>query len=105
MIIVLQLKEATEFLIDETFGVPGVGTVVAGTVKRGAITQGASLLLGPDLGDGSFKPTAIKSVHYKRLQVHKVCIDLLRVTFISQQNTLEEQFPGLALGGIYIANK
>ena len=68
-----QAREPTTFIIDETFGVPGVGTVVAGTLKGGVITTGASLLLGPDLADGSFKPTAIKSIAYKRLAVNKVC--------------------------------
>ena len=29
--------EPVEFIIDETFGVPGVGTVVAGTIKRGVL--------------------------------------------------------------------
>ena len=67
-----QAREPTTFIIDETFGVPGVGTVVAGTLKGGVITTGASLLLGPDLADGSFKPTAIKSIAYKRLPVNKV---------------------------------
>ncbi|KAK9810446.1 hypothetical protein WJX72_010850 [[Myrmecia] bisecta] len=61
-----------EFIIDETFGVPGVGVVVAGTVKSGVIHTNATLLLGPDVGDGSFKATAIKSIHYKRLPVTKV---------------------------------
>lgn len=65
--------ETAEFIIDETFGVPGVGTVVAGTVKKGVITASSPLLLGPHIGDGSFKPTAIKSIHYKRLPVTKVC--------------------------------
>ena len=64
--------EAAEFIIDETFGVPGVGTVVAGTVKRGVINTNASLLMGPDIGDGTFKQTAIKSIHYKRLPVTQV---------------------------------
>lgn len=61
-----------EFVIDETFSVPGVGTVVAGTVKRGFITGGAQLLLGPDIGDGTFKPCQVKSIHYKRLPVGRV---------------------------------
>ena len=30
-------------------------------------------MLGPDIGDGSFKATAIKSIHYKRLPVQRVC--------------------------------
>jgi GTPase len=61
-----------EFLVDETFGVPGVGTVVAGTLKKGVITTNANLMLGPDVGDGSFKLTSVKSIHYKRLPVTKV---------------------------------
>lgn len=64
--------QPAQFIIDETFGVPGVGTVVAGTVKHGVITTGGLLMLGPDPADGSFKLTAIKSIHYKRLPVHKV---------------------------------
>jgi hypothetical protein len=43
-------SQFVEFIIDETFGVPGVGTVVAGTVKRGVITINTTLLLGPDVG-------------------------------------------------------
>jgi len=61
-----------EFVIDETFGVPGVGTVVAGTVKRGVITTNTPFLLGPDIGDGSFNVCYIKSIHYKRLAVSRV---------------------------------
>lgn len=65
-------QEAAEFVIDETFGVPGVGTVVAGTLKRGIIRTNSNLLLGPDVGDGSFRATAVKSVHYKRMPVNQV---------------------------------
>eukprot|EP00775_Hariotina_reticulata_P007899 gene7899-8095_t len=65
-------SQAAEFIIDETFGVPGVGTVVAGTVKRGVISPTTPLLLGPDIGDGSFKAASIKSIHYKRLPVGQV---------------------------------
>ena len=68
-----KVNEHAEFIIDETFGVPGVGTVIAGTVKRGVITTNATLMLGPDVGDGTFKPTAIKSIQYKRLPVTRVC--------------------------------
>ena len=67
-----KVKEHAEFIIDETFGVPGVGTVIAGTVKQGVITTNANLMLGPDVGDGTFKPTAIKSIQYKRLPVTRV---------------------------------
>ena len=67
-----KVKDYAEFIIDETFGVPGVGTVIAGTVKKGVITTNANLMLGPDVGDGTFKPTAIKSIQYKRLPVGRV---------------------------------
>lgn len=57
------------FLIDEVFSVPGVGTVVAGTCKAGVFNDATKLLLGPDPGDGTFKPASIKSVHYKSVAV------------------------------------
>ena len=47
-------------------------TRFAGTVKHGVIVTGSALMLGPDIGDGSFKATAIKSIHYKRLPVQRV---------------------------------
>lgn len=51
----------------------GVGTVVAGTLKAGTILPNSSLLLGPDVGNGKFNQVGIKSIHYKRLPVNKVC--------------------------------
>jgi len=49
-----------------------VGTVVAGTLKRGVLNVNTPLVLGPDIGDGSFKAAAVKSIHYKRLPVTQV---------------------------------
>lgn len=65
-------QQLTEFVIDETFVVPGVGTVVAGTVKSGVIRCNSNLLLGPDVTDAGFKPTSVKGIHYKRLAVNEV---------------------------------
>ena len=64
-------KELPEFLIDDTFSVPGVGTVVSGTVLNGIIYSGRSMLLGPDLL-GKFELAQIKSIHRKRMLVHNV---------------------------------
>ena len=64
--------EPTEFIIDETFSVPGVGTVVAGTVKRGVLNISTPVLIGPDIGDGTFGRVVLKSIHYKRLAVTEV---------------------------------
>lgn len=65
-------KESVEFIIDEIFGVPGVGTIVAGTLKKGVIKNNSTLLMGPDMMDAEFKPISIKSIHYKRRNVSQV---------------------------------
>lgn len=60
-----------EFQIDETYSVPGVGTVVSGTCLQGVIHQSDTLLLGPtSLGD--FVPVAIRGIQRKRLPVQEV---------------------------------
>ncbi|XP_047144410.1 GTP-binding protein 1 isoform X1 [Hydra vulgaris] len=59
------------FQIDDTYSVPGVGTVVSGTTLQGIIQINDTLLLGPD-GVGAFQPVPIKSIHRKRLPVKEV---------------------------------
>ena len=61
----------TEFAIDETFVVPGVGTVVAGTTTCGAVSTGQILHMGPD-SRGKYVKVQVKSVHYKRTPVQRV---------------------------------
>lgn len=65
------MDKPAEFAIDETFVVPGVGTVVAGTTTAGAVSLGQVLNLGPD-GRGNFIKAQVKSVHYKRTPVKRV---------------------------------
>ena len=55
-------------LIDDTFSVPGVGTVVSGTVLGGTVDANSTMLLGPD-GNGHFAPVQVKSVHSMRVPV------------------------------------
>jgi GTPase len=57
-----------EVLIDQTYFVTGVGTVVGGTVMSGTIQGEQKMLLGPD-GNGQFIPVQVKSVHSKRVPV------------------------------------
>ncbi|XP_044732832.1 GTP-binding protein 1 [Chrysoperla carnea] len=64
-------EEPSEFQIDDTYSVPGVGTVVSGTVLRGVIKLNDSLLLGPD-PLGHFQPIAVRSIHRKRMSVRQV---------------------------------
>jgi len=64
-------NEPAEFQIDDTYSVPGVGTVVSGTTLRGTIKINDTLLLGPD-PLGHFAPIAVKSIHRKRMPVSEV---------------------------------
>jgi len=64
-------KKPTEFHIDSTFSVPGVGTVVSGTLVAGNITVNQTLMLGPD-EFGAFNPAVVKSIQTKRLPVRSV---------------------------------
>lgn len=60
---------AFEFLVNDTFSVPHVGTVVSGVVKSGVIHAGDSVIVGPD-SLGQFTTTVIKSIERKRIQVN-----------------------------------
>lgn len=63
--------EPAEFQIDETFSVPGVGTVVSGTTAAGTIRNGDTLLLGPNYG-GEFVPVQVKGIHRRRMPTDEV---------------------------------
>ncbi|KAK3602396.1 hypothetical protein CHS0354_030117 [Potamilus streckersoni] len=65
------LDKPAEFQIDDTFSVPGVGTVVSGTLLQGIIRLNDTLLLGPS-PMGHFHPMVIKSIHRKRMPVKEV---------------------------------
>eukprot|EP00736_Rhodelphis_marinus_P002398 Rmarinus@m.12992 len=60
-----------KFQIDETFNVPGVGTVVSGLCVSGTIVAGTKLLFGPD-SFGNFEATVVKSIHNKRVPLRRV---------------------------------
>lgn len=57
--------------IDELFLVPGIGTIVAATIKQGVYSLGSPLRLGPDV-NGAFRDVKVKSMHYKRVFVNTV---------------------------------
>ncbi|CAI9739515.1 GTP-binding protein 1-like [Octopus vulgaris] len=65
------VTQPAEFQIDDTFSVPGVGTVVSGTLLRGLIKLNDTILLGPD-SLGQFQSIVIKSIHRKRMPVKEV---------------------------------
>lgn len=59
------------FDVDDTFAVPGIGTVVSGSVIRGTVRRDDIVLLGPDTS-GEFVPVQIRSIHRHRLAVSEV---------------------------------
>lgn len=60
------VNQSVEYMINDTFSVPGVGCVVAGTLLGGVIHQGDNLLIGPD-ELGHFHNCQIKSIQRKRI--------------------------------------
>lgn len=62
------VEKPREMVIDSTFFVTGVGTVVGGIVTQGRFRTGDSVWLGPD-GIGAYRPVQIKSIHVKGLDV------------------------------------
>ncbi|PKY03557.1 putative GTP binding protein [Aspergillus campestris IBT 28561] len=58
-----------EFLVNDTFSVPHVGTVVSGVAKSGVIHAGDTVLVGPD-SLGQFTTTTLKSIERKRIPVN-----------------------------------
>lgn len=66
------ISRSSELQVDETFEVPGIGTVVSGLMIQGTIREGDEMLLGPD-DQGSFMNVTILS-----LQRHKVPCNFVR---------------------------
>jgi GTPase len=57
-------SQPKEMIIESTFFVTGVGTVVGGIITQGVFRVNDTVLLGPD-GFGHFRPVSIKSIHIK----------------------------------------
>eukprot|EP00760_Papus_ankaliazontas_P012313 PhM_4_TR15249/c0_g1_i1/m.59364 len=64
-------QPSQEMVVDSTFYVTGVGTVVGGIVRRGHFRAGDNVLIGPD-SNGHFRATQVKSLHSKGIDVHEV---------------------------------
>jgi len=66
-------KRSFEYLVDDIFNVPGVGSVVSGFVNAGQLNVGpnAHVYVGP-LDDGSFVKTVAKSAHIARINTAHV---------------------------------
>ncbi|KAH8617371.1 Elongation factor Tu GTP binding domain [Trypanosoma vivax] len=60
-------EQPREMVIDNTFFVTGVGTVVGGIVTQGVFHANDTVLLGPDM-NGAFRSVQIKSIHVKGVE-------------------------------------
>ena len=60
--------DSVEFDIHDNFTVNGVGLVVSGILKKGQLTVGKSLYLGPDKAD-NYTLVQVKSLHFSRVAV------------------------------------
>jgi GTPase len=65
------MTQPREMIIDSTFFVTGVGTVVGGIVTQGVFRVGDNVHIGPD-GLGGFRQVQIKSIHVKGVDVDHV---------------------------------
>jgi len=57
-----------EVLLDDSFSVAGVGTVLSGTVLSGVLKANTSIMFGPD-GNGKFLQADVKTLQRRRLQL------------------------------------
>jgi len=64
-----QLNKPARYTIQETFQVPGIGTVVSGFLMSGVVSVKNTLWLGPD-STGIFKKVTVRSIHDKRTDVN-----------------------------------
>jgi len=68
-----KLQRSFEYLVDDIFNVPGVGSVVSGFVNAGKLDVGpnAHVYVGP-MDDGTFVKTVAKSAHISRIHTSHV---------------------------------
>lgn len=59
----LEKEENPLITIDETYSVPGIGTVIGGNIVSGSIKVGTKIMIGP-FGDGEFRESGIKTLYY-----------------------------------------
>lgn len=66
-------NRAFEFLVEDIFNVPGVGSVASGFVNAGELTVGSNcnVYVGPT-NDGTFMKTVAKSAHIARINTAQV---------------------------------
>lgn len=67
----INLNDNVELPVDETYQVPGVGFVIAGTLGQGEIKVNDTFLLGPDYY-GHFQKVSIRSIECMYLPVKSI---------------------------------
>merc|ERR1712226_1087746 len=65
---IIKAQNKVELLLDDSFSVAGVGTVVSGTVLSGVLRSNTTLMFGPDKL-GKFMPIDVRTLQRRRLPV------------------------------------
>ena len=65
---IIKAQNKVELLLDDSFSVGGVGTVVSGTVLSGILRSNTTLMFGPDKL-GKFVPVDVRTLQRRRLPV------------------------------------
>ena len=93
-------SEAAEVLIDGSFDVAEVGTVLSGLVTKGTVREGQRLLMGPD-ATGGFHSVAVSGIHEKGSHVTSASVGTdATFCFSSVPSCIDAARKGLVLLGI-----
>jgi GTPase len=65
-----KVSENVEYYIDESWNIPGIGTVIGGHLTSGEISVGDKLWIGPN--NNEYTNISVKSIHCKRVPLQKV---------------------------------
>lgn len=96
----LEIKINTEFIIDQTFRVQGIGLVVGGQLISGTLKVGDKLIFGP--ANNKYHTVQVKSIHCKRIPLTESSMKCYHCIGIRSENPKiyikrEEYRKGLAL--------
>lgn len=89
-------QEPCEFLVDEIFKIPGVGSVVGGLLSKGVVIEDTQMQIGP-LQNGSFYPITVQSIHRNRAACRMVRAGQSASLAFLQDENLPPIRPGMIL--------
>lgn len=89
-------QEPCEFLVDEIFKIPGVGSVVGGLLIKGVLMEDTKMRIGP-LPNGSFHSLNVQSIHRNKAPCRIVRAGQSASLAFSQDDNLPALRSGMVL--------